>query len=311
MKKTLKPRAQADSETVLSLVGELAVGNAKADSKTVLSLVKAVRGSKNAYALLIRGWAGFGKLETWPQMLKAITIFSNPYKLWYKKKALTQIAQDAQLVEAVRIAAVGGEDVPVEMIAVLALEGSDASIDALMPYVVAACAAKDKRLDGLNAFKRLGVKAPNVLSILKEANSTRDRRIAESPALAVARAIGLPAEPGFFFTASLGSAHHDGRSLPAIQVSLTVDSRDTRWFSGKVFRLSDHTSTSFGPSNLHEDRLNVGVKPPHQWPQWLEGAAKMLKVEWDKDVFISSSVRGAKREQIARWLLSRSHASGA
>lgn len=253
---------------------------------------------------MIRAWVHEGDVERlWPKAMKALKVFTNPYTLQYKKKWLVEFATDEQLVEAIRVAVLSTTDVPDEMVAVLAIDGSDASLDALMPYFTAAIASKDRRLDVIKLLRRFKLeKNPSIAAMIQQAATTHDARSTESPALSIARIIGLPSTAGFHFSVSAGSLSQG--AIPAVQLGLTVDSREIDWFGVSAFRLSDDQSTRFGAQRLEFDELKLGTATPDQWPSWLAAAAKKLEVTWDPELFISSSVRGAKRDLIARWLLS-------
>jgi hypothetical protein len=276
---------------------------AKADAKTVRSLRKQLATSKSAFAVFLRALGSAHVEHVWPRAMQAITHFTTPYTLHYKKKWLAQLAEDRQLVEAIQAAAVGGRNVPAEMIAVLAIEGSEASADAVMPYFAAAIETKDERLDALHAFRRLRLKSPVMLAMLEGAGARRDARIAESPALTFAASIGLPRVPGYHFRVTVDSSSNSpGQSPPGIAVSLTVDSRELNWFNCDVSRVVDLATTSFDSESLFLDSFGIGSAPPSEWPEWLARVAKKLGVQWSPEVFISSSFRGAKRDHIVQWL---------
>jgi hypothetical protein len=277
---------------------------ASADSKTARLVLKKLIASKSAYALLIRSMVAVEIERTWPEAMKAIAFFANPYTLPYKKKWLVKMATDSELVKAIQIATVGSPDVPDEMIAILALDGSETSADALIPYFAAAALSQDRRLDVLKLLKGFPLKSPWMLSMLKTARATLDVRIAQSPAVSFANSIGVPAAPGFHFTLAISSMTPAGLGVPEIQLHLTVDSRELKWFTVTAFRLSDFKDTRFDSKTLHIDDLKLGVASPEQWPTWLARIGNVLKVKWSPDVFVSSSVRGAKREHIIQWIQS-------
>jgi hypothetical protein len=108
--------------------------------------------------------------------------------------------------------------------------------------------------------------------------------------------------PGFHFTLVVSSAAAPGSGVPEIQLHLTVDSRQLIWFSVSAFRLSDFGNTSFDSKSLHVDQLKLGIANPELWPSWLVKAAQVLKVKWAPDVFVISSFRGSKRDQLIQWL---------
>jgi len=124
-----------------------------------------------------------------------------------------------------------------------------------------------------------------------------------APAHHIARLIGLSESKGFWFTASI-SAQVLSNSIPPVQAHVTIDSRNARWFEVSVATVVGGTiggHTAFSPEFV-VDELELGRCEAAEVPGWLGRVAKKLGVAWAAP-YISSNVRGSKREQIARWLL--------
>lgn len=264
--------------------------------------LEALRSSRAAFAVLLCAWASGRDVATrWPAMMKALVTLTNPYTLAYKKKWLVALAADEALVDAARLAVVSARPVPDELIALLAIDGSEASVDALIPFVDEAVKTRSDALDVLEQLKRFRLeKNAAIAALLQVTERSLGERSEASPALAFARQLGLPPKKGFHFTAWVGSAGASG--VPGLQLHLTVDSRKRSWFSVDASRISDMKTTSFDVDSTF-DGLKLGRAAPADWPKWLVRAGKKLGVSWSRDVFISSSVRGKAREVIARWLV--------
>ncbi len=75
--------------------------------------------------------------RTWRPAVIALKAFESQYA-WgsnEKRARLADVQADARLLEACRAAVVGCTQVPLELLAVLALDGTEASADALLPHV--------------------------------------------------------------------------------------------------------------------------------------------------------------------------------
>lgn len=95
-------------------------------------------------------WDEAAPRASWRAAVNALKAFGAFYTWGSKPKRerLTAIAKQPRLLAAVQTAAVGASEVPDEYLAVLAIDGSDASLDALFPHFDAAM--KDPtRLDAL------------------------------------------------------------------------------------------------------------------------------------------------------------------
>jgi hypothetical protein len=200
-----------------------------------------------------------------------------------KREKFQALAKDPHLLHAIRGASANGENVSNNMLAVLVADGSDESFDALVPHLEPI----GDRLDALRMLRIHAADTPRLRALFSYLD--RDAATAASPAQQVSRIIGLPDDDGFWFSAKLFAG--------TVQLDVIVDSRKAAWF--EVF-VDGHLS--FTHDAMHHDARKLGRCDATELPSWLAKAASKLRVTWDKPL-LSSNVRGAKRDQIAQWLL--------
>jgi hypothetical protein len=246
-------------------------------------------------AALVKRWAraiqGLADLET-----------INRWDSKPKRDKFRALAKNKHLLPAIQGAAARGENVSNNMRAVLVADGSAESIDALIPHLDVA--GSSSRLDALRMLRVHAKDTPALRTLFAELD--RDAAKVGSAAHGIANLIGLrlPDTDAFWFTAAISSRVPDGYIAP-VQLHVVVDSRKASWFLVDVAKIERGTiagSTSFTHDVLHHDELRIDRCEPPDVPSWLAAVAKKLKITWDAP-YISSNMRGAKREQIARWLV--------
>ena len=211
---------------------------------------------------------------TWDAAMQALLDLDTTYAWGSKqKKAKFQaLADNASILHALQTAAVASEQVPLDMLAVLAADGSDASVDALIPHVERAVTSQSWELDRLRYLRKHARSTPAMDSMFTRLEALLDTRKATSPALAFARELGFGEPATFWFQAYLASPAFDDVPAYRHQVHLEVDSRSAVWF-----RVSLSEVTPLAPPGT-----------PTRWSF--------------ETLSLRTSVRGQKRDQLERWL---------
>jgi len=236
--------------------------------------------------------------KSWSRAIQGLADLEiiNSWHSKQKKEKFQALAHDHHLLPAIQGAAANGENVSNNMLAVLVADGSDESMDALIPHL------EHDRLDALRLLQVHARDTPRLRALFAELH--REAEKLGSPAQQIARLVGLPEAKQFWFKAMIWSEAPEGR-IASVQTHVEVDSRKARWFAVDVARVAGGTidgHTTFTHDEVHGDTLSIGRCDAPEVPNWLAKVAKKLRVTWGRP-FISSNVRGTKREQIARWLV--------
>jgi hypothetical protein len=225
------------------------------------------------------------------------------------KAKLRALAEDAEILAALQGAAARGTHVSRTMLAVLVIDASRDSIDALLPSLDPALMTPDTRLEWLQALRTHAKKTPELAAILGEIDQTIAQRAAASPALALGPVIGLGEVKLLWFNVRISSEKLDSH-VPVYQGTIDLDSRSSSWFRVWLTYAGPprpgipniDRSTVFGSSMKHaRDILEVGRCEPHELPRWLATASRLLNTKLEVGN-PSSNLRGAKRERIVKWL---------
>lgn len=224
-----------------------------------------------------------------------------------KREKLTGLAQEPKVVEALQAAAVGSAKVRLDALAVLAIDASDASVDALMPHFERAATEKDRGLDRLQDLKKYATPTPAMTAMLARVDALLGERNATSPALALADHIGVGPLTTFWFRCWLGSTELNRFSVPRIQGNFAIDSRSPDWFSVSLSVVepgglrSQHSA--FSSEKVYGDSMKLGRCGAEEVPAWLARAARKLKCAWTRPEHASSNLRGKKRDRVIEWLI--------
>ncbi|MGZ3422978.1 MAG: hypothetical protein ACXVEF_00510 [Polyangiales bacterium] len=239
--------------------------------------------------------------ESWSLALETLLDFDSTYAWGSKqrKEKYARIAADSRLLAATQAVAVGCPEASTSMLAVLAVDGSDTSVDALMPHFVRAAETRDAGLDMLERLRTHAKDTPAVKAMLAQVQAMLGERKASSPALGVARvAVGEVDE--LWFSAYLRSSED---RLPIYQSNLEIDSRSNDWFHASVS--GDERRVSFSAEKVHVDTLGVGACSAGDLPTWLARVAHQLQFTWDfQGMSVRTGLRGKKRERLLVWLAS-------
>lgn len=198
-----------------------------------------------------------------------------------RRQRFRELAGDADVLRALQGAVAHSHDVSRNMLAVLVVDGSDASYDALIPHLDAALVDKDRRLERLTELRTHAKRTPALDALFAEVDETLATRNAVSPALAVGPLIGLGHIEPLHFHAWV---YANGRG----QANVQIDSRTETWL-----RVS---ATPDGQRYAYCDDL-------HAIPHWLAARAIDWNLAWARVELTQSCLRGKKRDAVGRWLL--------
>ncbi|HEX4454312.1 MAG TPA: hypothetical protein VH143_25790 [Kofleriaceae bacterium] len=242
-------------------------------------------------------------MRAWWNGIDALKSLSLTYAWGSKQRRarFRSLAADPTILAAIQGAAAMGERVPRDMLAVLVADGSDASIDALIPHLGSALDSRDARLEWLRALSTHAADTPRVRALLAELEAAYVDRNSKSPALALGSIIGIGVVDELWFSYRFGSTERDEHAA-RVQASLGVDSRSARWFHVYISPERDAPSSHYGVTwSAEDDRLGLGVCDPAELPAWLARAATRLQIHWEPG-WLSTSLRGKKRERLMAWL---------
>ncbi|MBA2542921.1 MAG: hypothetical protein H0V17_24960 [Deltaproteobacteria bacterium] len=186
----------------------------------------------------------------------------------------------------------------------LAIDGSDASVDALIPHLDLALGARDAQLERLALLRPFVRRTPALDAVFAELDHAVQERRITSPACALGAAIGVGQLPLFWFWFQLLSVKHNRSGVPQFQGTVRIDSREDPWFVVEIAKLhhgadrSRDLTTRFDIEHL-VDELGIGRCEPAKLPAWLAQAAVTLKTRWGR--FYVRTDADAKR--IENWLL--------
>ncbi len=245
---------------------------------------------------------GPGLTDAWKTALGALLDMQTEYAWGSKQRRakLKALSESPRFLPAIQAAVVGSDEALIDMLAVLAADGSEASIDALLPRFVRAQKDRSQLLDQLARVKTHAAKTPAMEAMLASVMEGLQERNENSPALAFARTIGLEVRK-LNVVISLCSAELSANRVPVFQGSLHVDSTRPDWISVHLHRFDRGgihvVGTSFTHEKLVRDELGLGRCEPAELPAWVERARQKLGISW------AALSRGTKaRDHVARWL---------
>ncbi|HEY6037938.1 MAG TPA: hypothetical protein VIV58_26845, partial [Kofleriaceae bacterium] len=195
-----------------------------------------------------------------------------------------------------------GSDVTLDMLGVLALDGSPESIDALLPHLDPALVAGDVRLDLIQRLRKYAAETPAIQAILSEVDATLAQRAAASPALALPPVIGIGELDTFWVHVWVTFSPVARAPGPPIQGSVSIDCRRTNWFHVHLSRTTVHGGrTGFTADNQTIDDLGLARCDAANLPAWLAASASKLgmRLEVGKP---RTNLRGKNRQRLIAWL---------
>ena len=191
--------------------------------------------------LAVRADAKATVLRTaWQQAVEALRQLADtkhPLDTDTRRSQLAAIAKTPPLLQAIQGVTANTTEVPVEMLVVLAIDGTDASVDALIPHLDLALGSRDVRLERLATVRPFVCATPALDALFAELDGALQARRSTSPALAFGTTLIAGELPQFWFWFLLMSSNRNETGLPAIQGSVRVDSREEPWFRVEVSRV--------------------------------------------------------------------------
>ncbi|MCB9678950.1 MAG: hypothetical protein H6737_27865 [Alphaproteobacteria bacterium] len=245
-------------------------------------------------------------VEAWRVAVQALRDLGTTYNWGSKqrKAKLRGVAEAPVLLAATQAACAACEHVPHDMLAVLAIDGSEASEDAFLPHLERARQRGDELLDWLARLRTHATPGTGITRLLDQVDARLEAREAASPALDFAARIGFEGLSSFWVGVTFGSRELSG-GVPRFQGHIRVDSRNADWFAVHLSEVPDDRllrRSSFSATKVFADEHGLGVCTPDELPAWLARAAEALGVEWSDGVHIASSLRGKARDRIRVWL---------
>jgi hypothetical protein len=238
---------------------------------------------------------------TWRPAVNALKQFQAEYSWGSKEKRqqLTAIAKEPRLLGALQVATVACASVPLEFLAVLVLDGSEASTDAVLPHFDRA--TKDAvRLDALRPIATFARGKPQYASMLSHLDDAAAARAAKSPVLELAKRLGVAGSGRFRV-----GVRFEGTPRANVWGDVNLDSAAARDFSVWV-------STGVGPGvsvtrvttlGVDRDDLGLGGCQLTELPAWLARAAGELGLRWNRVTARASHLRGKRLDAFLAWLL--------
>ncbi len=306
------PEKEIDQKRLLELMDK-PFWLGKACKGTEPSVIRSVLGIKHTTS-----WHLFLKLAvpldvtdaalvtTWKRALDAVLGLQADYA-WgskQKKAKLAAAAADPVMLAAVQGTVAHAEDARIDLLAVLVIDASKESLDALVGHFERAVEANDRRLDRLKMLRKHARSTPALDALFAEVDGKLDARAAASPGLALGSMIGIDAEV-LWFRVSFGSQELTGGNVSRVQGNVNVDSRSPTWLSVSISRLDagfNFTSTYLSDKGVQRDDLELGGCEVAHLPAWLGAAAAKLKIQWNDEPRISSNLRGKRRDRVLEWL---------
>lgn len=227
---------------------------------------------------------------SWRTAVNALKAFGAFYTWGSKPKRdrLTAIAKQPRLLAAVQAAAVGAAEVPDEFLAVLAIDASDASLDALFPHFTAAM--KDPtRLDALDRLSMFAKKTPAMTQLLARAREQLEARQTSGPTMQLAKELGLTSGARFRV-----HVRGSGGAKGIASFDVLLDSASADDFRVWVFVKQQRTTFSEHASGF--DDLKLGRCRLPELPRWLAEVQKAHDFRWKHEDVWSAYLRGKRLE---------------
>lgn len=288
---------------------------ARSVAKLPAPLVRAIRGAleqhHDANAIIVRHLVDLTAdddelLAQWRTAMAALLDLDSSYE-WgsaQNKAKLRGLAASPRVLEALQAAAATGLPVNVRVLAALAVDGSEASCDALLPHFVHAAKAGDEHLSRLTMLEKHASDTPGMRALLAQVGQRLEQREAQSPALALAAHLGFEVD-SFWFEVGLHSREPNQHAVSRLQGGVRVDSRKARWFDVWLGEVDGFASAGrhsrFGSGGVGRDELGLGVCTPQDLPRWIASTAQKLGVTW-RSVEPRTNLRGKKKEALHAWL---------
>ncbi len=220
-----------------------------------------------------------------------------------RREQLAAIAKSS-LLPAIQGVAANLPAVALEMLVVLALDGGDASLDALIPHLDLALGARDARLERLAKIRPFAKSTPALDALFTELDGALGTRRSTSPALAFGEQLGLGRLAELWFSFQLFSISRNQAGVPRFQGFVRVDSREERWFTVQLEQVHPGVDRAKDRATRFDlsggiDQLAVGHCTAIDLAIWLRNCADKLKITWDRFLVRTN----ADATKISNWLI--------
>ncbi len=225
---------------------------------------------------------------TWERALQRLSSLDLTYAWGSKQRRakFVELAAERRVVEAIQASVVASPFARLDALAVLAIDASEASVDALMPHFERAARDEDRGLQRLQALKTYASDTPAMNQMLARIDALLAALNEASPAL-------------WFRAHLMGGVDPD----PWFHADVRVDSRDRLWFTVMLHQTAKNRRTWFDSEKVHDDALKLGPCAMAALPAWLDAAAKAYRFSWDfESMSMQSGLRGKKRDRVVQWL---------
>lgn len=242
----------------------------------------------NCAALFLRASLDESSLESsWRAALSALDdIQKYPFDATKRAKKLRDISRNPRVLLAWQTAAVGAEFIPSAVMALLILDASEASLDALMPHFDRTLRDRER----LSAFEELArYEGPRTASLFARLRSHSASERAASPVLRFGERFGLAKNGRFKLSVTLLATTPVNRFTDDF-VSLEFDSDDEPGFSLSTGQRTRTATSSSSWNRVVRSSLD-GL------PKTIAKLAAKSKVEWD---FAGASPKRAA--PLVKWL---------
>ena len=293
-----------DSKTALTLLGRGGVFWAKfaafardLSAKQILALMAALekRASHDATIFLralLDTSSDQSVLATWREGLEGLqSIQSYPFDATKKAKKLRQIAKSDRVLAAWQAAAVGSARVQTDVLALLLIDSSEASIDALMPLFQRSLGVP-ARLEQLESVARYETPATAAMFGLTRQALSASR--GTSPVLAFGEKLGLASKGRFRVTVRVRAKKRPKRfTFDFAQLVLDSDGHP-----GFMLTRGQETITP-SSSSMWQRQIRCGLTAI---PRALAKIAREAKLEWDFEGATIKPGGTARAAALLEWL---------
>lgn len=215
---------------------------------------------------------------------------------------LQALAKEARLVAAAQATVASAGLAAKALLPLLAVDASDASLDALLPLVHAATRGDRPGLDVLETQLRPFARGAVETEVLPLLTGSVDTRAVDTPLVALSRALELPTAD-FQFSASLESLERAVGLTQRAGLSVWLDARTRPHARVLVVLRKGANPTAWRSEDLVESGALTlpALTSLAELGAWKAAVAKTLKVRWGAPRFVKSSLRGQARERLVRW----------
>lgn len=232
--------------------------------------------------------------QTWREAmvgLDGVQAYQYPWGNKNKTKKLRELAKDARVLHAFQASAVACESISRDVLALLMIDASDASGDALMPHFERALKDPD-RLEALEEVQRH--ESPATAALFSRARGELQQIRAASPVLELGRQFGLAKGDRFKLTVELRATKPVKRNTFDVAM-IFFDSNESPGFKLR------HGQVTQTPTS-HSAWWNDVTSTLPGLAKSLAKVAKKQNVEWSFETAITKPLGRVKATGLLAWL---------